>query len=323
MRAERIQGLLDDFTAVAERASVTDDYIIEVNARRGIFYNEMLLGRPSHHINLAVLEELLERYPHPDLADGLILDKMHVALIDGRVDDAEAFAREVFHRWRTHGHESDGRTLATGGQLQSAREKLGLGAIVDVVLAAPVPAAEEDRPGVIEGLQALSLASAGRVADARALLERRAGRGFEDLPDDYGLPVALCSWSEAAALTRHHTATKSLLARLRPSAGLHQATGGWYLGATSRYLALLCDGLGDFDAADAWFEQAATEHDVIGSPPWSARSRLDWAESLLRRDDEDRAAALAAHALRDIGELSLDDSRRRALAILGLRASES
>jgi hypothetical protein len=52
------------------------------------------------------------------------------------------------------------------------------------------------------------------------------------------------------------------------------------------------------------------------TPPWLARCRLDWAESLLCRGGRRRAAQLAQSALHEIGDLDLVDSRRRAERLL-------
>lgn len=69
----------------------------------------------------------------------------------------------------------------------------------------------------------------------------------------------------------------------------HVLTGGFYGGAATRFVALLEDSLGRPEAADAAFAEAVADHTRIQSPPWLARTHLDWAESLLARGEIDRA----------------------------------
>jgi hypothetical protein len=101
-----------------------------------------------------------------------------------------------------------------------------------------------------------------------------------------------------------------------PYHDIFQMTGGWYAGSTARYLALLAGALGQEGDADRWFAQAVEDHTRAGTPPWLARTRVDWAESLLRRGDEARARDLALAALDDVGDLELTVTRNRAKAVL-------
>ena len=148
------------------------------------------------------------------------------------------------------------------------------------------------------------------------MLDRYGGQHFDDLSEDSARPVALSTFAEAAALVRHEQACRDLLPHLLPLAWAHQTTGGWYLGATSRYLGLVCDALDRTDEADEWFAQAEAEHEIMQTPPWLARGRLDWAESLLRRGEAGRAAQLAQSALSAVGDLDLAASRARAERVL-------
>jgi hypothetical protein len=79
---------------------------------------------------------------------------------------------------------------------------------------------------------------------------------------------------------------------------------------------LLAAPLGQEGEADRWFAQAIEDHTRAGTPPWLARTRVDWAESLLRRGDEARARELALAALDDVGDLELTVTRNRAKAVI-------
>jgi hypothetical protein len=60
-------------------------------------------------------------------------------------------------------------------------------------------------------------------------------------------------------------------------------------------------------------------HTRAGTPPWLAGTRVDWAESLLRRGDEALARELALAALDNVGELELTVTRNRAKARCSIR----
>lgn len=179
-----------------------------------------------------------------------------------------------------------------------------------------MPIATQSKPDAITAVVALAMVEAGRREEARVLIDERGGNDFRDMPDDAAVPVGQCAWSEAAAMCGHERACQIFHDRMVGVADLHQVTGGWYLGATARYLGLLSDRLGRQDEADDWFAKAEKEHEIMRTPPWLARGRLDWAESHLRRGDLERAHDLARRALDTIGELELNVSRARAERIL-------
>ena len=143
-----------------------------------------------------------------------------------------------------------------------------------------------------------------------------AANDFADIAKDAAQPVAHSTWAEAAALVRHDRACEIFYERLEPFSDLHQSTGGWYLGATARYLGLLSDALGFFEDANGWFAQAERKHEMMDTPPWLARGRLDWAEALMRRGETEHANQMAHSALQVIGDLELNVSRSRAETLL-------
>ena len=91
------------------------------------------------------------------------------------------------------------------------------------------------------------------------------------------------------------------------------------VGAKAHYLALLATTLGDFDEAERCFTDAATTHERIGAPHWLARTRLEWARMLLRRDrpgDTQRAQDLLGQTLTIARERGLANIERRAVQLL-------
>ena len=175
--------------------------------------------------------------------------------------------------------------------LQQVRESDGLGVAVEILLG--ISELEEERsrslPGVRTALAAWALAEAGRLDEAGQVVQANGRLGFVDMPDDAALPVTHVAWVEAAVLVGDRDACRALFDRLLPYHDIFQVTGGWYAGSTARYLALLAATLGDEAEADRWLAQAIEDHTRARTPPWLARTRVDWAESLLRRGDETRA----------------------------------
>jgi tetratricopeptide (TPR) repeat protein len=90
--------------------------------------------------------------------------------------------------------------------------------------------------------------------------------------------------------------------------------------SVSFHLGLLAGFLGRFDAAEEHFTEAAADHERIGAPTYLARTRLEWARTLLARGgtgDEDRARALLIEASAVAEELGLLGVEREAAALLG------
>jgi hypothetical protein len=289
---------------------------VEGGALNGQFYLSVWLGLGDHREPLSQLGSLLERYPHPAVSDSYVLARMVSSLTDGQLADAEQWIQVVGRQWRSHGRAAEAEIFVNSGMLQVARERMGLAPLIPLLRAMPLQAGDPARPEVLGGLTALALAEAGALDEARALIDEKSGKAFTDLADDYALPVAQCAWAEAAAITGHRDACVAFEKRLAHQADMHQTTGGWYLGATSRYLALLADAQGRDDDADARFAQAVSEHIRMQSPTWLARTRLDWAEARLRRGDDTKSRQLAQQALADIGDLELEASRSRAQRLL-------
>ena len=311
-----LEGYWTEWEQVAEAARRAGVHDIEANALSGLFYVSMWLGRPDRGDVIDRLTAALRDYPHPLLSDDLILCHMNAALIDGRLEEAEQLAERVERMSRAHGREAEAQIFGSSGRLQVTRERIGLAPLTDVLRALPGPAPETTRPTAGRGLIVLAMAESGAADGATSLLYKYGSKHFADLPEDSGLPVARSAFCEAAALLRYQPACRDLFEKMLAVADVHQATGGWYLGSTARYLGLLCDALDRSDEADGWFSRAEAEHEVMRTPAWLARGLLDWAESLVRRGRQESATELAERALAVIGDLDLSASRTRAERIL-------
>jgi tetratricopeptide (TPR) repeat protein len=148
----------------------------------------------------------------------------------------------------------------------------------------------------------------GDIDQVRAALELIDG---ENLSDDAGYPVVVAFWSEIVAALGVTDQCRRFIAELEPMTGTQLGTGGIYLGSVDRYRALLHDALGDHDLADELFAAAVEQHEAFRTPPWIARTRIDWAESLIARGQIDAARVHLSAAREAIGGLDLPDNLRR------------
>lgn len=99
------------------------------------------------------------------------------------------------------------------------------------------------------------------------------------------------------------------------------AFAGWVVGCVGHYLGLLCRTAGDWPAADEYFAAAARTHERIDAPIWLARTRLEWARTLLSADrpaPAERAGDLLGRALATARELGLVNLERQAGEVLAL-----
>src|SRR5207237_289299 len=90
-------------------------------------------------------------------------------------------------------------------------------------------------------------------------------------------------------------------------------------GSVSHYLGLLAASLGRHHPAAAHFAEAAAVHARMGAPALLARTRLEWAGTLLARrapGDAERARGLLGDALTTARHLGLRTVEQRASALL-------
>ncbi|MGH9035770.1 MAG: ATP-binding protein [Acidimicrobiia bacterium] len=92
-----------------------------------------------------------------------------------------------------------------------------------------------------------------------------------------------------------------------------------WLGAFSHHLGRLATTLERFSEAETHFRRAAAAHERLGAPGSVARTRLEWARMLLRRNeagDAGQARELLLAALTSARDLDLTGIERRAAALL-------
>ena len=312
-----VADLKEEVVVQLPRAVAAQDEGLEYHCVDELAWFEMWLGTGDEGALVDRVTTLQERVLNPLERATNAGVTCHVLLKAGRFGDAVAMLMESASRAAALGVPGT-EGIATVALLQQIRESEGVGGLVPIL--ADSPGAEQEGawsvPGPNSALLAWALAEVGRVDEARTLILANSAHGFADIPDDAGLPISRVAWAEAAAIVGDRDACRALIDQLSPQHDVFQVTGAWYAGSTARYLAILSVALGDDEAADHWFMTAERDHVRADTPPWLARTRLDWAEVLLARGDRRRARELAGAALDVVGDLDLTSTTSRAESII-------
>ena len=264
----------------------------------------------------------VDEHPDPLVKQILLVTRTEALLIDGRFDEVLASADE-FRRIANVFENPDYGALADVLRLECIREQSGFAPWAEILVETLADLPGDDGPSVRAALRALVLAESGRLAEAAELITHRRSGDFNDIPDDASLAISLPSWSEAAAMVGDREACRTLLTLVERLDDCFFVTGAWFAGSTTRTRAILAAALGDENYADHLFEQAEVGFQEAQSPPWLARTRVDWAEQCLRLGNQARAHEFAAASLDAIGDLELNVTRSRAEAILAERGERS
>ncbi len=306
---------LQMFAGLQDWIDRSDDDTVEERARGCSLacHASALLGdgvRLRHY--LATMRELLVDYPHPFLQDALLLQSIAAALALGEPNEVEGHVFNFAVASTRHGRPDEAALYATVGSIGLAWERDGMETLVDLAVAMtqeanPTPAANS--------VAVSALTHAGRRAEAVAMIDEQLALGLPDVIGDASWPVAMAYWTDAAASNRHVALSSDLYERLRPLAGTHLMTGGFYGGSIALHLGRLASVL-DLPETTEWFEQALAEHEVLDGPAWIARTHLNWAEHLCVAGDEAGARQHAQLALDTIGDRGYRVAAERARSIL-------
>jgi len=280
------------------------------------FY-EVTLGSSTLDTSVDEFEALALAWPHPLLRSQIQQSRFFVELKSGRsAGAAQAFSE--FEHWARICGSTDTQIYGGLVALQVSREADGIAWATAAFEQSPILERErhDGVPGVVTALMAQCLAEAGELDEAAQLVDQAFRHGFKNQFDDASLPIGRAAWSETAAKLRDKNACEALIDLFLPYHDTHLATGFFYAGSMARYLAILFAAVGDHVSADGWFTQAIANHASFRTPPWLARTRIDWAEDLHRRGEVERAGEQARQALVDIGSLELTLTRNRASALL-------
>ena len=238
------------------------------------------------------------------------------ALLDGRFADAQARSGEMLAIMRQI-RDPDGEMFFALQAMTLWREQGRLDQLGE--LAAAFQGHAERLPSVplIRCLLADLYAELGRVAEARAELERLAADDFASLPRDLAWLASLALLADACSTLGDARPAATLYGLLLPYAAriTYFGHGLACWGSTSRPLGRLAATLGRHEEAVRHFEDAVARHAEMGARPLLARTRYEYAEVLLARGDPcERARAL------ELLDRALDAARELGMAGLAERA---
>jgi AAA ATPase-like protein len=217
------------------------------------------------------------------------------ALLAGRFSDGEKLAREALELGRT----GRGETAEAAFLLQMRIVCSEQGRLEEI-------APRIDRLAELHAAWRLEplyhLTKLDRRAEVRAMFERLAADGFDDLPRDMFTLWSLAYLAEACAYLRDRRRAALLYDRLRPYGDrcLVMGQSGGCEGALARHLGQLAATLERWEEAAGHFERALELHTRLGARPLLAHTQHEYAAALLERgrhEDREHAGALLDEAL--------------------------
>jgi class 3 adenylate cyclase len=235
------------------------------------------------------------------------------SLIDGDVSAAERSADALVEQLEQLG-VPEAIAYRSTTTLANSRERgtlVDLGPLVDALVAGAHPAGPE------RTMAAFVRLLRGDLEIVRAALH---DLDDEEFADDATVQLCVAFWAEIVAGLRSDVHCARFIDILEAASGVNLLIGGMYLGPVDRLLALLHEALGEHGRADELFEAAVAQQEALGSPPWAARTQLDWASACVVRGERERSAALLAAVSDMLGDLDLADTRRRHAELVALLA---
>ncbi|HEY3241220.1 MAG TPA: AAA family ATPase, partial [Acidimicrobiia bacterium] len=265
---------------------------------------------------LAEIDRLVDALGQPALGWYARFHRSWCELLAGRVAESERFALKALQLGNDSG-QPDAIAVFVAQLAMVRRDQGRFDELVD-----PVARQVADNPGIpgFRALLALCYCELDRLEEARAVFAVDAASGFAAIPYDPVWSSAMTMLAEVCAMLDDAESAVVLTKKLRPFAGVLAHNGCTTFGAVDRYLGMLAATLGRFSEAESHFTAAASIHTRIGAPTWLARTQVEWARMLLRRNgpgDYERARELLASALMTARELDLGYIVRHAGTLLG------
>jgi tetratricopeptide (TPR) repeat protein len=296
---ERARQAIEKATEVMELAQTAGEQEMALRARSHRINHLLMIGQVQPAFaDIDRFGDLARQLRQPRVLWYAPLFEAMRALILGRFEEAERLSLQSAQI----GREVDPSlsSLLSGAQLLYMRWWQGrLAELAPAVegFAAQFPAMPAWRCGLALVRRELE----DREGAGQILTEVRA-EGFENLPDDNILLVAMTFLAEACGWLRDREAAAELEQLLRPFSGLVVVSpNAGCLAPVDRLLGLLVAAQGRVDDAAALHERALACSVDLKSGPLVAHSQIDYAELLVEAGDSGRAQQLARDAL-GIGE---------------------
>jgi DNA-binding SARP family transcriptional activator/tetratricopeptide (TPR) repeat protein len=264
---------------------------------------------------VALVQERADELRQPVLGWLSRMASANLAAASGRLAESQGLAAESYRLGQSTG-QPDAAVYFGANQLVVRLHQGRMGEVAD-----DLDRATESAPAMTlswRTWRAVLHCEEGQQTEARPLFEA----AMAQLPDEPKDPLWLPAVVRLAAVCAHLADADRALQLskiLAPYEHQAAATGATWFGSVSHYLGLLATVLGEFDTADDCFVRAEDTHEGFGAVPWTARTRLEWANMLLiwrRPGDVDRARRRLGQALAAARELGLGGVKWRAVTLL-------
>jgi DNA-binding winged helix-turn-helix (wHTH) protein/tetratricopeptide (TPR) repeat protein len=242
--------------------------------------------------------------PYPGLAWHLRAHDAGVALMEGRLADAEALARDAFALGQRIRHPY-ARGVHLGLMACIARERGDLETVLATV--SPALRATQGAWHWLRAVAARAHLTLGQRDAAEQLYLQVRGEGFETIPRNIRWTATAVEIGLLCAELDAVDDAARLAELLHGAEGLHGVLPipVCYGGPISHPLGLLRAMLGDVDDALVLLEDAIESTGALGARPARARAERDLARILVRRGDRERAASLMRSASETAVELQM------------------
>jgi class 3 adenylate cyclase/tetratricopeptide (TPR) repeat protein len=265
--------------------------------------------------HVEVMDRLARENRQPLMLWAAALARSLRASVDGQLHRAEQLATEALEIGMNNGQPD--AFFAYNGQLMAIRFDQGrLDEVADLI---------EQSTGAIPGgagrvTRAFYNSEIGRPDEAGRLLDIDTADGFRAFPFDGTWTSFMTIYAHVAATVRNQRAAAGLIEQIEPWRD-QVATSGTSIwnGSIAHGLGLALATIQRYDDAEEAFAQAAAVHESMCAPLLLARTRLEWARLLGRRDrpgDRARACDLARAAHSVAADLAANSIERGAGALL-------
>ena len=317
-----VRRRLQESDELHDLAKRLGDLELELRAHIYRLHNRLELGDiHGADADLAAYERLAGELRQPGFVWHVPLLRAMRALIDGRLDQAEAFAAEAL----VGGERAQEPISVMLHATQDSLIRRLRGSPEDLKLVESSLALLDDLAQRYPAIPAwrCSLAAThaylGNTREARAVFESLAVAGFDKLPVDTQRVLSLALLAEVAAFLGDGARAAELHELLEPHDGLIIVAGraATSYGPVARLLGVLALTCGRTAEAERHLSEALALCEQIGDRPTATQTRLQLAGLLLERgdgDDRERALAQLGAALDTAQELGMARLTKEALA---------
>ena len=319
LRPETLLERLDDATELSDIARAVADPARRTRALLTACRTQLLAGRVVEaDALLRAADESADEIRQPALQWILRCVQVARTMISGRLAEAERLATKTAEIGRAAGQPESEWAFQIVRFLISAER----GTVDEEIIGQLKRIAEDYRAAggsliFVDVAIALAAKLAGHTAEAEAGIDRLVRPAA--VPDYFTLLGEVLLAQLVVELDKPNHAAE-VYERLAPYPEWVVPVHVFPTAGVSFYLGVLAGFLGRFELAEEHFVRAAADQERIGAPAYLARTRLEWARTLLRRGrtaDETRARTLLTEASAVAGELGLVGVEREAAALLG------